>query len=64
MIREDTLAGPLKWFRDFDTNVMMPIFKRPISESPTDAAVDEAEGGGKEDDYFQIQDAPDHISMG
>ena len=63
LIKEDTLPGVLQKFRDFDTNFMMPIFKRPISESKGDVEVEEAEGG-KEDDFFQVHDEGDKISMG
>lgn len=62
LIKEDTMPVLLQKFRDFDTNFMMPIFKRPLNETSGEVQVEEAEGG-QEDNYFQVQDEPDQISM-
>ena len=62
LIKEDTMPVLLQKFRDFDTNFMMPIFKRPLNETSGDVQIEEAEGG-QEDNYFQVQDEPDQISM-
>lgn len=42
----------LKYFRDFDANYMMPIFKRSLDENKVAAEVEMAEEGGEVDNYF------------
>lgn len=69
LIKEDTLPAPLKLFRDFDVNYMMPIFKRPVEErmdgdkpEPMVEQVDEgAEEGGEKDSYFNVYNNDEYM---
>ena len=68
LIKENTQPTVLQFFRDIDTNYMMPIFKRRMDEGKevagVDVEVEMAEEGGQVDNYFQVHhDESDYIPM-